>query len=607
MAILYLVFLFIVFTTYTLIKRTDEKKPLISTIGVNFCILISWHIFITYIYYIFNILCTITNLSIPLIILEIFLLYKIIKKKEIQKYYIKKTDLIFCSILLILIILVAGFKFNWLEQIDYNVSDAEVHYRYAFEFYKNSKLLFDGFPNLPFFTRNPQLFLTGAYCNVGILFKCFSHILDQHSFFKLFEGFDLCSLFLMGMLLYSLLSKKAKNIKQEIFAIILGTVFTIGYPLLSIFSGFQYLTVALNIIISIIIVNEQREESNKSTLELYIVSFLLNFGLFFSYGYFVPVVYLAILANEIKKIVHNYKKEKKFYFENISYILYTLIIPAVIGIYQFVLRSIILNVDKYTDISSNAEGIYNQNYSFYIFIPFIIYYFYKVFKEKKYNTLFFITIWEMAFVFILYVGFKLGKVSEYYYYKSYYLMWILTIYITFICTTYLTRFKIPYIISAIYIIMIFVSGFTNNSLVFWSIYNENIEGFKDKILVTKREINTLKHINDVIDNSAKIHFLGVTDEKLPSYWKYDILDRIDYISGAFFQFSTLEYWLENEYSDTLICFKYSARHGEERQQEFLNNYGIAKFLDNVKESSEDYTILENSDELLILKKTQKMQ
>ena len=57
MAVLYLVLLLIVFVTYTLVKKSDEKKHLLTTLGVNSCLLLSWHIFITYVYYVFNISC----------------------------------------------------------------------------------------------------------------------------------------------------------------------------------------------------------------------------------------------------------------------------------------------------------------------------------------------------------------------------------------------------------------------------------------------------------------------------------------------------------------------------------------------------------------------
>ncbi len=508
------------------------------------------------------------------------------------------SDLIFC---IILVLLQAFFQFKWFSRIEYFTNDAEAHYRFAFEFFKHSKLLCDGLPIFQLTKCIPETFLTGAYCNVGILFKSLSHFFDQYSFYKIFEVFDLCMWFLMGTSLYCLLSKRAKNFKQNFLSIIFGIIFVLGYPLLALISGFQYLSVGLNIIINIIIISEQRD-SSKSNLELYICSFLLNFGLFFSYGYFVPVVYISLLIKEIIRMVHNYK-EKNLRFESLAYILYTLIIPCIIGVFHFIVRPLILNLSNSAYLSATANDIYNRNYTFFIFIPFIIYFIYKTFKEKNFSTLSLLTISEILFILILFIGYKLGKVSEYYYYKSYYLMWILTIYITFTicidCFKYLTMVNI---VAFLYMVMILVSILLNKGFIIWDVYIESSSHIilKPAFIIDKDEIEKLKHINSFSDNYQKINYLGIAEDMSISAWKSSILNSTDYMVDSFGFLSTLDNWIQNEDHDILICFKTNKYY--ENQQLFLDNYGITTILNDIEYDNPNYTVLENSNDLLVLRK-----
>ena len=73
----------------------------------------------------------------------------------------------------------------------------------------------------------------------------------------------------------------------------------LGYPLNSEISGFSYLSLGMNIIISIIIIIQYFLQNKINRTMVILILFLLNFGLFFTYYFFVPVVYISIFITII--------------------------------------------------------------------------------------------------------------------------------------------------------------------------------------------------------------------------------------------------------------------------------------------------------------------
>ena len=303
----------------------------------------------------------------------------------------------------------------------------------------------------------------------------------------------------------------------------------IGYPLNSLLSGFSYLSLVLDIIIAILIVN--REEINK--YYKMILMFLLNFGMFFSYYFFAPVVYLAIFLQIIIEIKKN--NEKIFSKDNIIKILYTLILPGTIGVLFFVVFQYLqFSTNPVTNsadlISTNGTIYMNFIGNIIIFLLLSIYFIIYCIKNRKNTLENIMLIINIVFTLILYIGMKTEKVSEYYYYKTYYLLWILVVSVGYYGIEQIIekRKLIPYLCIAIYCSGIFISIISNKAFYIFDIFRENNRIIQeDNIIISYDEIKLLDYYNTNINTRQQDTYVTVTTGPRAT-WIY-VLTRNPYI------------------------------------------------------------------------------
>ena len=254
---------------------------------------------------------------------------KEIKTKTIQKYYINKLDIIAVIIILGLAITIVIMNYGTNIAVKHAVTDAATHYFASDDFYRYSTLFSRESSDTIKWLNTPYL-MTGAYVNTGIFLKLFKGIIDETFLVKLYFIFDMFIWMLSGLLMYTALSTNFKNKKHQILALVLTIFYMLAYQLNSLFAGFSYLGVGLDIIIGIIIIMKSEIKTNYKISSL----FLLNLGIMFSYYYFAPVLFLAqlwyILATNKKQNIKIFSKQ------NIFEILITLVIPGMIGVIYFI-------------------------------------------------------------------------------------------------------------------------------------------------------------------------------------------------------------------------------------------------------------------------------
>ena len=292
--IMYILLSIIMIILFIFMKKTNKKENIILSITMSIILYMCFNIFVTLVFSIIKVKITLINLSIVQIFMIISFV-RMLRKKGIQKYYIKKADIIFIVVLLVVIIAIAlihyGFPFN----IKYIITDAATHYLATMNFLEHSEL---GFTNkVEFISFNT--FMTGAYVNCGILLKSLANIISVKDYFTVFVLFDLGVLFLSVELFYLIISRGMHKKSEYILAYIFSFIYLLGYALNSTLSGFCYLSLGLAIILAIIIIMEYiRRETN---VVIILLTALLTLGLFFSYYFFVPVIYLSIFIILMKK------------------------------------------------------------------------------------------------------------------------------------------------------------------------------------------------------------------------------------------------------------------------------------------------------------------
>lgn len=595
MKIFYIITILIIYILFLLMHKSEKKQNLIKWLCISSILILCYNILICLILTFMGLLCTLTNLSIINVITSILLLAVILKSKRTQKYYFKILDFSYCIIILVLVILIAykqyGFPFN----IKYEIVDGSIHYFFAQQFYENSTLLYNEATDDNLGIYNPNFRLPGAYTNQGIIFKLFDTVALKTDLFILF---DLFILYLSGVLFYYLLQAYAgDNKKLKILAMIFSIMYMLGYQLNSMIRGHIYLSLALDIIITFLILIANHKKDNLSNQAYMPIISLISFGIFFSYAYFIPVIYIAILIDTIIKSKIN--KEKVISSQNILMLIYTILIPSILGIAYFIIMPVVSGMK--TEISTiGTEGAIYENYisNYLAFIPIILIniIFLIKSKEKKENDYFQVILFISSIIFsiILFIGYKLQIVSRYYFFKSYYLIWLLAIYNTYlaISNNSINKIvkKIIYYYTAIYIIILIISTLIfQNNIFINDIWNNNLNNIKDEnYILNHKEVKTIYEIEN--SSFADKSYILPPQSLGKMYWISTLLHNqhlyINYFTDYIFD---INQWLESDDKQYYIAFYNDYEKNE--------NFEI-----HLEDNSEKYEIIYNDENAFVLKR-----
>ena len=553
MSLIYILISIITIIMFMALKKTNKKENIILWTVLAIITKMCLNIFIAVVFSIVNIKCSLTNLSIVQIILIIAIGIKIIKDKQIQKYYIKIQDIIMIIILLILVIIIGIKQYGIPFNAKYIITDGAVHFLSTTEFYEASHLLTSEESN---FLNNFSTFMPGAYVNCGILLKGLSSFISVKDYYTIFALFDLGVLFLSGALFYFIISSKKHKKSEYILAYIFTIIYLIGYALNSTLSGFCYLSLGLDFILSMIILIKYIKDKNDINT---ILMFLINFGLFFSYYYFAPVVYVGVFIYLLQ--IWKKKRTKIFKTENIINIFFILILPGLFGIYYMFLKEIFTFNYVMPNDALKIEGeIYSNNISNFIpFIPFVIIYTINLIKKKKIDIKFNILLLEILFIITLLIGKLLGKVSNYYFYKAYYLLWIVTLITAFEGFIFVKRKKkiIAYIFIILYSIGLIFSLIINKPLYIYDIYYYNLSNMNAEYIIKSEYFEIVDYYYKNLEKEKKTVYVAEAYTGGRTKWLYALYKNPLYN----FNFqdederTILDRWLESKEEQYFIYYK----------------------------------------------------
>ena len=502
---LYTFSIIILFVAIILVKKKEEKINLIKTITITTITLFAYNTLVCYILNFINIPITLTNLAIINFIIASICIYKIIKSKQIQKYQIQKKDVLAVAIILITVSTTIIINFKGISRIRYMSMDSSNHYKAAREFSENAKLFNKEVEN----TTTSKCFMPMGYVNVGILFKIFRPLVGTINLYKIYILFESSIYFLIGMMFYFCIKDSLKTKNQFLIGIILSVFYTIGYPLNALICGFHYLLPGILYFMAIFytITNILEKINFKYTL---ILLMLLNTGLIFSYALFCPVVYLAEFIYFIIRYRKNRNKK-----EFLLFTIFALILTGLMGC-DIVLYQRIQEFGK-TGIETDGWIYQNSISNIILFLPFVLYYIVKLVKEKTYEKT--LIILFAIFFTILAIGTSLKLCSNYYFYKNYYILWFIILYIVsnvianfleqnnikkYIANVFMAFYTFLFLVSIIFIdTHIQTQGKIkeNNTMEIYTFNKTNMN--VDTPFVFKEELELFEKLNNILENNWK--------------------------------------------------------------------------------------------------------
>ena len=590
MNILYIITILAIYILFIIMQRSEKKQNLIAWLTISAILIICYNILICLIYTFIGILCTLANLSVCNAITAVFFSIIIFNDKKIQKYYVKIPDVVFSVLLLIIVIVVAYKQYENPFNIKYKTTDGSSHYFLAEQFYEKTTLLYKDEIADFMDISNLGFKLPGAYVNEGILFKIFDGQVEK---IDLFIIFDLAVLYMSGILVYHLLILHAKEKKMlKILAMIFSIMYMLGYQLNSMLYGYVYLSLALNIIVTLLLVmkNSKTEQIN-NTITTTILA-ILSFGIFFSYAYFIPIIYIAIFINII--IESKIKKEKILSEDNLMRLIPVMIVPLILGATYFIILPLVKGAK--TEVSSiTVDGAIYKNYitNLLVYIPIFIVEIILFIKSKKkqpdFSSILFIL--SIIFVLILFIGNKLGNVSEYYYFKSYYIVWPLSIINVYraICNIVKNEQKTlkiaTYMYSMSYIIIILIATILMKNIGINNIFYTNADiVVNSEEILNNGELKILEKVKKQIEDN-QIYILNSKNIARKKWVTALHQNEQIYLQQLFDRDITIEEWIEEkektyylayyeEYKEIVAKDNYLTKNNDKYEIMYKDKYGF---------------------------------
>ena len=587
MNIIYILTSLALIISYLLLNKSEKKENLIHSVIISVILFLTYNIFITQVMFFVHLKSTLLNLAIVNIAFSAVFITKEIKTKTIQKYYINKLDIIAVIIILGLAITIVIMNYGTNIAVKHAVTDAATHYFASDDFYRYTTLFSRESSDTIKWLNTPYL-MTGAYVNTGIFLKLFKGIIDETFLVKLYFIFDMFIWMLSGLLMYTALSTNFKNKKHQILALVLTIFYMLAYQLNSLFAGFSYLGVGLDIIIGIIIIMKSEIKTNYKISSL----FLLNLGIMFSYYYFAPVLFLA----ELWYILATNKKQniKIFSKQNIFEILITLVIPGMIGVIYFIGYPLMQANNKAFDYvgAIATDGFIYEDLIMNIF-PYLllseVYIIYIAFKKKNtfIDKLLYLTV---IFTLLIYMLMRLEFVSSYYYYKIYYMLFlVLTVSSYEILKIFVDKGKnVTIIVSGVLIIYsfgIFSAMILDKNWFVFDIYLTNGEEIKDDYaLIKDKEFYLFEYYNNNINTMQNDDtlFCKTKGNTGRDRWVYSITKNGNNLTNALTndKITTVEKFMGNSKYHYFVLLKNDYGGEYDKVQDEVKRYNLKILIQN---------------------------
>lgn len=459
MDFIYVLTMIILGIAFMLYKKSEEKLSFVKWLIILILTIISYNILIAMFFGLLAIASNMLMLSIINLAFSVFLGYKAVKNKDFQKYYFSKMEIAGLLVILVVfgVMLVKDVRIQKGDIVHIAI-DSSIHYRAA-KHYADTMMAFINVEDKTFFDFN--IMQTGAYVNDGLLMHVVHSLSNGHiSYEHTYEFFESLMMFMCGLGFYGLVMDKIKTKLGFVLSMAFYCLYIYGYPYNSYLYGFSYLTVGMVTTIAALLITPylySKEKVNKNFVIALIG--ITGVGLIFSYCLFAPIVFATIC---IYTFIKDFKEEGKSYLKifkgttlTVGFVLFAV---AVVGVCYFIVPAHFINGQKpLSDAIKNAGAIYEELWRDIVYyVPFgILYlvYLFKKFKTKKIiENIDYLDIFAIlygAFYLVMYIAMRLAISSPYYFYKTYFILWIVILTITVnLINEYIDTPKLKYFIRA---------------------------------------------------------------------------------------------------------------------------------------------------------------
>jgi len=390
-----------------LLKKSDCEQNLIVWIPVSLLLVLCLEALFAGVLNLIHIPINLITMSlINIALIAPCLLYRL-KTGEFQKFIVPRIDLIALGIIAATTFILALIQFGLHFDINFGTTDPAAHLLNAIYIATDGNLSPMYLSHLP----------------TAMAVQTATPFLPITQYYKAFIVLEVFYQFLAGAVFFSAAKRFAPTKNATIILIILTLLYMGGYPLNNLFYGFSYLGLSISVVALVYFglgLYQKREVYSWCSTSILMLAL---FGLIISYALFVPIVFTAVL---IFLVLFLRKKGKVLTRKNVLLLLY-LFVPAIILGFLYTYRGF-FGGDMAPSTAIGMDGdIYRELYSDFLFIaPLALYALFVSIKSRElsFGNILFYTL-SLVMIAGLIAGLA-GFVSVYYFFKTHYLMWLVT-------------------------------------------------------------------------------------------------------------------------------------------------------------------------------------
>lgn len=468
--------------------------------------------------------------------------FLIIRKKQWQKYYIHVMDIAALVCITAIVIVCAVQQFGVKLWIDYETSDPSVHFQMAMNVLNTQKV------TDMFFSSVNNSLLIGILAPFTTLLK----------YYKIFILSDIMMFLVSSGMFYALIRAYSKNLFMKVCAIFVTVFYILGYPLNNMIFGFVYLGMGVSLIALLIFLCNLYVKKQIYRVVNIALLMLGCMGLIVCYSLFAPVAYIAVAL----ALLMVYIKKKNFFTHLKAYVIVGLavfLIPTVLGLYYSY-----FGYFGSRDGLSAASGLVMEGYiyrdlfmNFVAFLPLAVFGFITRIQKKRFTGGEFVLLAFGLFTAVLFIMGMLDKASSYYYFKNYYVLWMLVFYFLYLGIYYLSEKSKTAVVSYglvwLLVGMIALGGLdakvSNRNILFepeprsaslFNIYTFNRVKLKEESDISGERLQLYEYVVDNCNPSEKLvptvdgidetyWYEALTNQRIGEYYVWQMSNISDYI------------------------------------------------------------------------------
>lgn len=340
-------------------------------------------------------------------LLAAFTAYQIRREGMVQEYEWEKFDFLVIALVTVAVAAISIKIFSPQLTYCYYNSDAGLHLKEATAIVRSQKVT-----NMYFLHLQNAMLIE--------MVQPFVRIADWYKGYVL--G-DCLFLWVETLFFVALIRRFARTKASKAFALVLTVAYFLGYPFFGFYYSFGYWAFG-GMMVGYLVIALRLYEEAKMERKLSVFMLMLGcFGVITSYMLFAPVAFVAVFCY---LMIVAKREGKVFTKKNVLLALRVFLLPAAMGLYFCLYGFFISSGTSITGALGNSGGIYTELYMdfFWTIFP-VLFVLVSALKKRRFtpDVLFFLAFFAftagMLFLTLTH------HVSTYYYYKTYYPLWML--------------------------------------------------------------------------------------------------------------------------------------------------------------------------------------